>query len=138
MQICRFTYTYHFSFSKCQRHYFAGISTHAELVWHIQDSPELPCKYRSSERCMFSRSAHMEWVWHIHLSAICVLEVQHRSNWQNPTENLSKPDGKQPDVLTCWRETGIWKRNKNLKTPQRDEDLLLSKRRFWMFLLIGE
>lgn len=124
MQIFRITYTYHFSFSKCQRHYFACISTHTEFVWRIQDSPELPYKCRSWSVYLL--------IWNgfdIYSSAIYVLQVQHRSNWQFSRKSAQRR-WKVACSLPRWRETGIWKRNKNLKAPQRDEDLVFSKRLF--------
>lgn len=126
VQIFRITYTYHLSFSKCQRRYFACISTHTVFVWHIGGGPELPSKCRSSVRCVLSRSAHMEWVWHIHLSAVYVLRAQYRSNWQFKRKS-ARTRWKTADCLTCWREPGIWERNEKLKPPQRDEDLLFSQ-----------
>lgn len=65
----------------------------------------------------------------IYSSAIYVLQVQHRSNWQFSRKSAQRR-WKAACSLTRWRETGIWKRNKNLKAPQRDEDLFFSKRLF--------
>jgi len=129
MQIFRITYTHHFLFSKCQNHYFACISTHTEFVWHTQDSPELPHECRSSERCMLSRCAHMESVWHIYLSAIYVPQVQHRINWQFNSK-CAQARWKVACCLICCRKSGIWKTNKNLKPLKREEDLLFSKTSF--------